>query len=156
METQLTGILNFGKYRGKTINDVIDIEPSYLLWADKNIKELNLSKEVLYEVFDAMLEEQKEKINSERDVREENERQIDKAVTTIKGKEKLDHITNRFASSIGHMSKFDVNLIEEIDSPFWKDKNADGRAETEFFLNSLDDQELGDAMGFDNNEFGDH
>lgn len=61
METELTGIIHFGKYRGKTIADILDLNPSYLLWADKNISDFKLSRKALYEVFDAILEEQKSK-----------------------------------------------------------------------------------------------
>ena len=68
METELTGIINFGKYRGRTISDIIDLDASYLLWADKNVKEFKLSRKALYEVFDAILELKDEEIQDLKDI----------------------------------------------------------------------------------------
>jgi uncharacterized protein (DUF3820 family) len=148
METELTGIINFGKYRGKTIAEILDLDASYLLWADKNVKEFKLSRKALYDVFDGILKDQMNKLYKDLEFREENERQIDSAVTTAKNTNNINKLNN----FLDNTSRF----RDEIDPPFWKDKNDDDRAETEFFLNSLDDQELGDAMGFDINEYGDH
>ena len=37
--------INFGKYKGKTVEEVLTLDPSYLLWAHKNIEWFALEKE---------------------------------------------------------------------------------------------------------------
>ena len=37
---------NFGKYKGKTVEEVLTLDPSYLLWAHKNVEWFALEKEV--------------------------------------------------------------------------------------------------------------
>lgn len=36
-------IMTFGKYKGKTVKEVIFEDPSYLLWADDNVEGFELS-----------------------------------------------------------------------------------------------------------------
>ena len=56
-------VLNFGRYKGKTIGDVYDLNASYLQWAMKDIKWFKLSKkETNMIIEEAMYEEQE--INS--------------------------------------------------------------------------------------------
>lgn len=43
-------LLNFGKYNGSTIEDVINIEPSYIYWCIENIGEFRITSEVLFEI----------------------------------------------------------------------------------------------------------
>lgn len=46
----IKNLLNFGKYKGKTILQVIDENPAYIVWCIKNVKNFtiddNLSKEL--------------------------------------------------------------------------------------------------------------
>lgn len=43
--------LTFGKYKGKKIEDVIEEDPKYLLWAHENIEWFQLSDEALEDVL---------------------------------------------------------------------------------------------------------
>lgn len=43
-------ILNFGKYEGSTIEDVINIEPSYIYWCIENIGYFRITSKVLFEI----------------------------------------------------------------------------------------------------------
>ena len=36
--------ITFGKYKGKTFNEIADIDPDYILWIDKNVKDVKLPK----------------------------------------------------------------------------------------------------------------
>ncbi len=36
--------ITFGKYKGKTFNEIADIDPDYILWLDENVKTIKLSK----------------------------------------------------------------------------------------------------------------
>jgi hypothetical protein len=40
-------IITFGKYKGKTFDDIADIDPDYILWLDKNVKDVKLPKKWL-------------------------------------------------------------------------------------------------------------
>jgi hypothetical protein len=40
-------IITFGKYKGKTFDEIADIDPDYILWIDKNVKDVNLPKKWL-------------------------------------------------------------------------------------------------------------
>jgi hypothetical protein len=40
-------IINFGKYKGKTFDEISDIEPSYILWLSKNVEGIKLPKKWL-------------------------------------------------------------------------------------------------------------
>ena len=40
-------MLTFGKYKGKTIKEVVDINPGYLKWAVSNIEGFNLTPEIV-------------------------------------------------------------------------------------------------------------
>jgi hypothetical protein len=37
-------VLTFGKYKGRIIDEVAEIDPSYILWVDENIKTISLPK----------------------------------------------------------------------------------------------------------------
>ncbi len=36
--------ITFGKYKGKTFDEIADIDPDYILWLDENVKDINLPK----------------------------------------------------------------------------------------------------------------
>ncbi len=36
-------IMSFGKHKGKTVKEVMETDPSYLLWADDNVEGFELS-----------------------------------------------------------------------------------------------------------------
>lgn len=36
--------ITFGKYKGKTFKKIADIDPDYILWLDKNVKDVKLPK----------------------------------------------------------------------------------------------------------------
>ena len=36
--------ITFGKYRGKTFDEIANIDPDYILWLDKNVKDVKLPK----------------------------------------------------------------------------------------------------------------
>ena len=42
--------LTFGKYKGKTLNNILSYDASYILWANKNVKWFKLS-EKLYQTI---------------------------------------------------------------------------------------------------------
>lgn len=52
-------IINFGKYKGKTAEEIIEINASYLLWVEDNIDGYSLSKEVT-EIAELTSEQQRE------------------------------------------------------------------------------------------------
>ena len=37
-------IITFGKYKGKTFEEIADIDPDYILWLDENVKDVKLPK----------------------------------------------------------------------------------------------------------------
>ena len=45
--TKIEDIINFGKYKGKTFNEISDIEPSYILWLSENVDSIKLPKDWL-------------------------------------------------------------------------------------------------------------
>lgn len=51
-EKTLDDIINFGKYKGKTIHQVLHSDASYLVWAHNNIKWFKLSEGVYNEAID--------------------------------------------------------------------------------------------------------
>jgi hypothetical protein len=53
---QLTYKFSFGKYQGKTVKEVIEVDPAYLLWADSTIDWFILSDEVSKKVIDIIFE----------------------------------------------------------------------------------------------------
>lgn len=57
---ELESILTFGKYKGKTIQDVLSTNPSYLIWAHDTISWFKLKEEIYDEAVDASY---KEKMN---------------------------------------------------------------------------------------------
>jgi uncharacterized protein (DUF3820 family) len=38
---EMIGIMNFGKYKGKKIKDIIELDKPYVMWLQKNQKYLN-------------------------------------------------------------------------------------------------------------------
>ena len=46
-----TYVLEFGKYKGKSIKQVMEVNPQYLKWADDNIPSFNLSKKLYQETI---------------------------------------------------------------------------------------------------------
>jgi hypothetical protein len=45
--TKIEDTINFGKYKGKTFDEISDIEPSYILWLSENVEGIKLSKKWL-------------------------------------------------------------------------------------------------------------
>lgn len=43
-------VISFGKYKGKTVQDVIEMNPGYLIWANENVSFFALSSPLLNEV----------------------------------------------------------------------------------------------------------
>jgi uncharacterized protein (DUF3820 family) len=39
-----TDTITFGKYKGKTFDEIADIDPDYILWIDENVKDVKLPK----------------------------------------------------------------------------------------------------------------
>jgi len=37
-------IITFGKYKGKTFDEIANIDPDYILWLDENVKDVKLPK----------------------------------------------------------------------------------------------------------------
>lgn len=50
-------VFTFGKYKGKTVREILDINPSYLQWVHENIPHLELSDYLLDKVDEAVQEE---------------------------------------------------------------------------------------------------
>ena len=42
-----TDTITFGKHKGKTFEEIANIDPDYILWLDKNVKDVNLPKKWL-------------------------------------------------------------------------------------------------------------
>ncbi len=36
--------ITFGKYKGKTFDEIADIDPDYILWLDEKVKDVKLPK----------------------------------------------------------------------------------------------------------------
>lgn len=53
-------IINFGKYKGKTFDEISDIEPSYILWLAENVNGMNFNKRWLEAVEWDVREEEDE------------------------------------------------------------------------------------------------
>ena len=43
-------IINFGKYKGKSFDEIADIEPSYILWLSEHVDGINFNKRWLESV----------------------------------------------------------------------------------------------------------
>ena len=41
-EVKPTDTITFGKYKGKTFNEIANIDPDYIIWLDKNVKTIKL------------------------------------------------------------------------------------------------------------------
>jgi hypothetical protein len=39
-----TDTITFGKHKGKTFNEISNIDPDYILWLDENVKDVKLPK----------------------------------------------------------------------------------------------------------------
>jgi hypothetical protein len=39
--------ITFGKYKGKTFDEIANIDPDYILWLDENVKDVKLPKKWL-------------------------------------------------------------------------------------------------------------
>jgi len=48
----LNKALTFGKYKGKTVEEVITLDPDYLLWARKNIEWFEIELEVFNDAWE--------------------------------------------------------------------------------------------------------
>ena len=42
MSTKPTDTITFGKYKGKTFNEIANTDPDYIIWLDENVKTINL------------------------------------------------------------------------------------------------------------------
>lgn len=64
---KLETVLWFGKYKGKTVNDVINEQEDsqYLLWANNNITWFNLDKDVKQVVEENVKKQEKEFVGSD-------------------------------------------------------------------------------------------
>jgi hypothetical protein len=45
--TKPKDIITFGKFKGKTFDEIADIEPSYILWLSENIEEIKFPQKWL-------------------------------------------------------------------------------------------------------------
>lgn len=45
--TKPEDVITFGKYKGKTFDEISDIEPSYILWLRDNVDSVKLPKNFL-------------------------------------------------------------------------------------------------------------
>lgn len=45
--TKPTDIISFGKYKGKSFDEIAEIEPSYILWLNENVESIKFSKDWL-------------------------------------------------------------------------------------------------------------
>jgi hypothetical protein len=43
-KVKATDFITFGKYNGKTFDEIADIDPDYILWIDENVKDVKLPK----------------------------------------------------------------------------------------------------------------
>ena len=44
LKVKATDTITFGKYNGQTFDEIADIDPDYILWLDKNVKDVKLPK----------------------------------------------------------------------------------------------------------------
>lgn len=60
MQTHLkpTDAFTFGKYKGRLIKEVIEQDPSYVVWAADNVKGFNLSPQMLKKARDNKQEQE--------------------------------------------------------------------------------------------------
>lgn len=57
-----TYIFTFGKYKGLSVNEILDDDPSYLVWANKEVQWFKLKKEVYDLVLERATEELERKM----------------------------------------------------------------------------------------------
>lgn len=43
-EVKATDTITFGKYNGRTFEQIVNIDPDYILWLDENVKDVKLPK----------------------------------------------------------------------------------------------------------------
>lgn len=55
----------FGKYEGKTIKQVLNLDPSYILWVDRTCMNVNVSKNIFLRARE-LFRQEKERINKRR------------------------------------------------------------------------------------------
>ncbi|MDR1198651.1 MAG: hypothetical protein LBK94_06520 [Prevotellaceae bacterium] len=72
---------DFGKYAGKTLQEVLEIRPSYINWCIINLDHFYISEDVIDEIKSikpefALSEEELQELNNKYDAR--NEKQLDK------------------------------------------------------------------------------
>ena len=44
LKVKATDTIAFGKYNGQTFDEIADIDPDYISWLDKNVKDVKLPK----------------------------------------------------------------------------------------------------------------
>ena len=44
LKVKATDTITFGKHNGQTFDEIADIDPDYILWLDKNVKDVKLPK----------------------------------------------------------------------------------------------------------------
>lgn len=44
LKVKATDTITFGKYNEQTFDEIADIDPDYILWLDKNVKDVKLPK----------------------------------------------------------------------------------------------------------------
>ena len=44
LKVKATDTITFGKYNGQTFDEIADIDPDYISWLDKNVKDVKLPK----------------------------------------------------------------------------------------------------------------
>lgn len=47
MTEELKTVITFGKHKGKTLDEISNIEPSYICWLKKNVKTIKISKSLV-------------------------------------------------------------------------------------------------------------
>lgn len=62
IHSSLNDVMTFGKYKGRTIRDVLSIDASYLLWAQRTIEQFKLA-EPLVEIAEQYYDKQQAEYN---------------------------------------------------------------------------------------------
>jgi len=50
-------VVHFGKYKGKKVKQILDIDPSYLVWAKNTIPWFNLREDILNDAIERTFSE---------------------------------------------------------------------------------------------------
>ena len=53
----LKHVMNFGKYKGWTVEDLVIVNPSYLLWADENVSWFKLKWQVVEKAMEELTDQ---------------------------------------------------------------------------------------------------